>query len=492
MLDSLALHAHLRPRQLALADLALDRHWTYRDADASAAAIAQALADRGVGEGDRVAVLARNSVHTILLHFACARRGAMIVPLNWRLATAELKYLLDDCRPSLVLGDEALQEHELIGESLYRFCHEAPAALDASAASQDAERPSLLLYTSGTSGTPKGVLLSERNLQETGINFAVLTDVSSRSVFLCDAPMFHVIGLVTNVRPVLTHGGSALVASGFDARVTYERLSDPALGVTHYMGVPQMTAAMRALEGFDPAPLRRLTTLVTGGAPHAPANVREWLNEGVVVTNGYGMTEAGTVFNVPLDIEAGLAKAGSVGVASPRVQTRVVDEQGHDVDACQPGELLVRGDNVTRGYWENEAATTDAFTDDGWLRTGDIARCDEDGYFWMVDRRKDMYISGGENVYPAEVESAVYELQNISECAVVGTPDDRWGEVGHLFYATDDDMLTQQAILDFVAGRLARYKLPKHLTRVDALPRNGAGKIVKSALLEQSTKLLSS
>ena len=482
-IDHIGLHARLSPDRLVARDLASGRDFTYRSFDVVVGQFAAALVAYGVEEGARVAMLSRNRVECVQLHFACARIGALYVPLNWRLSAGEIKSLVADCEPALLLGDDCLSAANCEGVHINAFAAEASARTPLPAAPINQDRPCLILYTSGTSGRPKGVMLSERNLGETAINFSLLGAVSRDSVFLCDAPMFHVIGLVTNIRPVVMRGGAFLVSDGFVPARTLARLGDAALGVTHYFCVPQMAAALKAEPGFDPVTLKNLTALFTGGAPHPAVDIHAWLAAGVPVVDGSGMSETGTVFGMPLDSELIAARAGSVGLAAPGVQTRIVDSTGADCVLGDAGELLLKGANVMAGYWRRPAETRAAFTDDGWFRTGDIVRADAEGYHWIIDRRKDMFISGGENIYPAEIEAVLAGHPDIAECAVVGVPDARWGEVGHLFVvAARGRQPDSQRILAALETRLARYKLPKHVSFLAALPRNGAGKILKNNL----------
>ncbi|MCC7060939.1 MAG: AMP-binding protein, partial [Burkholderiaceae bacterium] len=326
--DHVGLQARLQPDRLAAADLATGRRWTYRAFDRAIGQCATVLRARGIAVGDRVAVLARNRVGLVILHLACARLGAIYVPLNWRLSASELADLVADCEPALLMGDASLDAAGLAGESLDAFFEAVDAAQPAAPAPIDPDRPSLILYTSGTSGRPKGALLSERNLAETAINISLLIEIDRASVVLCDAPMFHVIGLVTNVRGPLMRGGTILVSDGFVPARTLQRLGDRVLGVTHYFCVPQMAAALRAQPDFDPAALRGLKGLFTGGALHPAALIRAWLADGIAAVDGYGMTEAGTVFGMPLDKALIDGHAGSAGVAAPGVQTRIVDAKG--------------------------------------------------------------------------------------------------------------------------------------------------------------------
>lgn len=473
--DHVAMHARLRPGAVAMRELQTGRQWSYAELDTAIARAQAKLVRDGVGRADRVALLSRNRPEFIVLHLACARLGAAFVPLNWRLAPAELQAVLADCDPALLLGDETLDRAGWQGAHIDDFFGAIGSIEPATADWIDRTLPSLILYTSGTSGRPKGVVLTEANLDQSAIGFSLLGQVDRQSVFLCDAPMFHVIGLVTNVRPALMRGATLLISDGFDAERTLGRLSDHHLGISHYFCVPQMAARLRAVPGFDPRPLRLLTGLFTGGAAHAPDAVRRWLDDGVAAVDGYGMTEAGTVSGMPLDRSQIRRKAGAVGIAAPYVQVRL----------GAGDELQLRGPNIMRGYWRNPQASAACRTEDGWFRTGDIAAFDEDGFCWLKGRAKEMFISGGENVYPAEIETALEGHPSVRECAVIGVPDARWGEVGCLFVAWTGQP-AEEAVLAHLRDRLAGFKIPHVIRAVEALPRNGTGKVAKAVLAEMA------
>ncbi len=394
--------------------------------------------------------------------------------------------LLEDAEPALPISDAHLAAAGLAGLASDEFEACAREADPLPARPYDQACTSLLPYTSGTSGRPKGVMLSERNLWATGVNFSVLARVGPGAAVLCDAPMFHVIGLMGNVRPTLMAGGAILVSDGFVPARTLARLADPALKVTHYFCVPQIVASLRHDPGYDPATLRHLTGIFSGGAPHAPEAIRALTRRGIPLANGYGMTEAaGTVCCMPVDLEEIEENIGASGLMPPDVQVRIVDDAEDDVPLGVAGEILVWGANVSAGYWRRPAETAAAFTADGWYRSGDIGFLDARGYLSVIDRKKDMFISGGENIYPAEIEAALADFPGLAECAVIGVADERWGEVGHLFaVALPGRFSRRRGWWCFLEGRLARYKIPKHVTVVEALPRNGAGKLVKARLRE--------
>ena len=482
--DYVGLHARRWPAKLALCDLASGARWSYREFDLAIARCAALLASRGVAQGERVAALAKNHAALIVLHLACARLGAVYVPLNWRLSGQELNGLIADCEPMLVLGDRQIDKAGIAGVLLEEFMREAAGLVPLATPPLAPDRLSVILYTSGTSGRPKGVLLTERNLEQQGLNFVILAEVTNDSVFLSESPMFHTIGLVACLRAPVIRGSTILVSDGFEPPRTIQRIGDPALGITHYFAVPQMAAMLRTEPSFDPAKFRSLTALFSGGAPHAAAAIRAWLADGIAVADGFGMSETGTVSCMPLDREEIARRAGGVGVTLPSTLIRIVDEQDRDCAPDAPGELLVKGAHVTSGYWRRPAETRAAFTEDGFLRTGDIASRDENGFLRLIDRKKDMFISGGENVYPAEIEAALADHPDIAECAVVGVPDARWGEVGHLAVVLRPGItcLTYEAMIAHLTPKLARYKLPKAMSLHAALPRTGTGKLQKAAL----------
>ncbi len=480
-MDYVALYARSKPGKLVINDLAFERQWTYAELDHAIACCLSVLINKGVEKGSRVACLSKNRAEVLILHFACARLGAIFVPLNWRLSRVELQALIEDSQPTVGFGDELANQlgiEMLSIDDLLAMC-------DTSGPTQgglgDVDLPSLMLYTSGTTGRAKGVLLSERNITETAINFGVLGEVDTESGFLCESPMFHIIGAITSVRPALLKGAHIVISDGFEPDRTLSRIADPLLAITHYFCVPQMALALRAATTFNPDQLRNLKALFTGGAPHPEAQIRDWLKDGIPIVDGYGSSEAGTVFGMPLDIDLINAKAGCVGLPTPRIQARIVDASGNVLPVGMAGELQIRGDNVTSGYWQRHEDTQKAFTDDGWFYTGDVVTVDESGFYQIVDRKKDMFISGGENIYPAELEALLVKYPGIKEQAVVGIPDEQWGEVGCVFYVSEDDIKLGDMVA-FLSDKLARYKLPKRALRIESLPRNAAGKVLKTEL----------
>ncbi len=483
--DPVALQARLRPGALACADIATGRRWSYRALDEDIRRAITLLQAEGLGRGDRLAVVAKNSACQIVLQMALMRMGAIFVPLNWRLSRAEIGRLLADCTPRLLLTDETppdLPEGcRLAGFEAFTGAI-ATAAPAPRAPPHDGSACCLILYTSGTSGVPKGAMISAQALLATAINFGVLGEVDETSIFLCDSPMFHVIGAITQIWPALLRGGACVVSPGFVPEATNERIADPALGISHYFCVPQMAEALRQAPNFDPARWQ-LKALFTGGAPNPPSHIRWWLDQGIPMVDGYGMTEAGTILGMPLAREVIREKAGAVGLPGPLTAVRLVDAEERAVADGAPGEILVAGPSVIRGYWNRPEERASAFTQDGWLRTGDIGRRDAEGFIFILDRRKDMFISGGENIYPVEVEAALITYPSVREVAVIGMPDDRWGEVGCAFLVAEPG---QEILADELAAHcrdlIASFKVPRHYRLVDSLPRTGSGKVMKHLL----------
>lgn len=490
--DFVVLYSQIQPERLACVDLATGRRWSYRALDAAVAGTAAALRQRhGLAAGERLATIARNSADLVILHLACLRAGVVFVPLNWRLAPSELAAMLEDCDAKLVAYDAASstladqlpdwERAEIAGvvsaEPDVRHGHDR-------AAKRDAAQPAVLLYTSGTSGRPKAAVLTAGNIFHSACNFTAVGHVSPDSVFLCESPMFHVIGLIPSLHAPLMHGATVLMSGGFEPERTIGYIADRSLGVTHYFCVPQMASRIRENAAFAPAKFSGLVAMFTGGAPCPPADIRAWIDDGIPMVVGYGMTEAGTVLGMPIACDRIREKIGASGVAAPTVEVRIVDAAGKDVATGEAGEIWLRGPNITSGYWNREEETRAAFSGDGWLRTGDIGRMDLEGFVSIVDRKKDMFISGGENVYASEIERRLLEHPAVAEAAVIGRPDAKWGEVGFAYLVARPGISPPKddALAAFCAEDLARYKIPKRFIWLGELPRTASGKIRKDQL----------
>jgi fatty-acyl-CoA synthase len=502
LLDFVAHFARTTPNKLAVHDFTSGRRLSYAEfddaIDRAAHVLRSKLADP---QGARVAVLSRNSAEMVILHFACIRSGAIFVPLNWRLAAAEIAFMLGDSEPGLLVLEPMFEDRVenrsaprlMLDDSATGFSAALKAAPRPTApgtgTAVDADTPITILYSSGTTGKPKGVIVTQLNAFAGALNLALGTNCSATSVFLCDMPMFHTAGLFAATRVPLLVGGTLHVSQKFDAPVTYERLADRALGVTHYFCVTQMAMMMRQLPGFDGRRLSHLAALITGGAPNPPAHILRWIDDGVMMVNGWGMSEVCSATAQPVgDLERIRAKPAAVGLPHLTVEMKLVDAEGHECGIGSPGEIWIRGANVTPGYWRRPELNATAFVD-GWFRTGDVAVRDELGFYTIVDRIKDMFISGGENVYPAEVEAVIVELPAVGDVAVLGIPDAQWGEVGCAFVVpAAGATLDVPTLTTHCQSRLARFKVPKRFEIMPNLPRTPSGKVQKHLLRDQWLK----
>jgi fatty-acyl-CoA synthase len=486
--DAIATHARSQPQRLACVDLESGRRWTYRDLDGQVSQTAAWMVQQvGGASGARIATLARNCADLLIVHLACIRAGAVYTPLNWRLAPPEIAQLVADAQPAMLIYEPAFSLSAFDGQTirisdLERSIAGAPSAPPVQAR-RAAHDPATLLYTSGTSGTPKGVIVTEDNAFWSCTNFIHGNEVTSRSVFLCDMPMFHTAGLFAAVRTPLLAGAAVLISQGFDAPKTLARIADPKLAVTHYFSVPQMAQRLWEQPGFDPIMLRGLTVYAMGGAPNPAAQIERFVRAGIKMSDGFGMSETGSNFGMPFEeLDLLLRKAGSCGLPYLSVEARIVDSTGKDLPEGERGELWLRGPSVTPGYWNKPALTAQAFQE-GWFKTGDAAVRDVDGFYFLVDRIKDMFISGGENVYPAEIEAVIAELEEVAEVAVVGIRDEQWGEVGRAYVrVAPGRQISADRILSYCRSRLARYKAPASVVFTSEIPRTASGKVQKHLL----------
>jgi fatty-acyl-CoA synthase len=462
------------------------REVTYGELDERSERLAGELLASGLTRGDRVATLTGNSPEHVEALFACAKAGLVLVPLSWRLSPAELAYQLDDSEPAVLLVEDeyAGLAASAVGESAVRPARRTlgevgvgPRIVDAVVEDDD---PLFLIYTSGTTGKPKGALLTHANCFWTNLSFDLGTGMAGDDVVLQVLPQFHCGGW--NVQPLLTwwKGGTVVLERSFEPARCLELIAEK--HITTLMGVPAIYLFMAQEAAFDDADLSSLRRVVVGGAPMPEALLETWQARGVDIVQGYGLTEAApNVLCLPA--EDAVRKQGFAGKPYPYVEVALRDpESGRLLDGPAVGELVVRGPNVFGGYWRNPDASAAALAD-GWLLTGDLAERDDEGYFRIRARLKDMYISGGENVYPAEVESVLHEHPAVADAAVVAVADERWGEAGIAVVvlapgATGDE----EELLEHCAARLARFKVPRGIRFADGLPRSGMGKVLKDEL----------
>ncbi len=491
-------HARNRPAHEAIRDLATGRSFTYADLDRRIDAMAAHLRSLGIGRGDRIGVLAHNGVEYFDVQFACARTGAICVLLNWRLTVNELDYILNDSSPRLLVHDVEFAESaaelqrrcdidhllEIAGGAEDSAYEQALAAHDGSPVDRAAlthDDVVTIMYTSGTTGLPKGAMITHGMNFWNAVNLGIPAGIGIDTVHLNVLPLFHTGGLNCYSNPVLHAGGTVVILKAFEPAEALGVIGDPEQGITHFFAVPAPYQFMMQHPDFADTDLSRLRIAGVGGAPCALTIMEAWTERGVDLAQGFGMTETSPAC-IFLDPSDALRKIGSTGKALMHTEFRIVNDAGDDCAPDEVGELWVAGPNITPGYWNKPEATAGAF-DGRWLKTGDAARMDDEGFVYIVDRWKDMYISGGENVYPAEVENVLYQLPQVAEAAIIGVPHERWGEVGLAVIALKPgETLDRATVVEHCVERLAKFKVPNDIAIVEALPRNATGKVLKREL----------
>ncbi len=462
--------------------------------------LAAELAAGGVGRGDRVGYLGLNDPMFLITLFAAARIGAVFVPLNYRLTAAELGYILADAGVHTLLADtrHAAAAGPVLTEAGVRRALALSAVpgweplpdllanrgrLAAPVCPRSGE-VAVIMYTSGTTGRPKGAMLTHGNLFWNNVNALLSFDVSQDDVSLVAAPLFHIGGLNVTTLVTLQKGGQIVLMPAFDPGQALKLIAE--YRVTTMFGVPAMFLFMSQVPEFAAADLSSVRFLICGGAPVPEILISRYGQRGIAFVQGYGLTETAPLALV-LRADEVSVKAGAAGHAVlPLSDVRLVDAENNPVAPGERGEICVRGPQVMAGYWHNREATDAVIDAGGWFHTGDIGQADQDGYVYVVDRLKDMVITGGENVYPAEVEAVLYHHPAIAEVAVLGTPHEQWGEAVTAVVALNPGAaLTLEELSAFARDKLAGYKIPLRLEFVDALPRNPAGKVLKYQLLEQ-------
>ncbi len=492
--DWLVYHATYTGDYLAAVDLATGREFTYRKFFDRICRLAGGFNRRfQIRKGDRVAILAQNSTDFFETLFACWEIGAIFVPLNWRLATPELAQIIAHCDPALLIVDddflpklEGIDKPTIVRrldarESDYEaLIHNSTPEFDKQSICVD--DVAMLIYTSGTTGKPKGVIHNFHMVRDTIIHAAQHGEVNIRTRSLSSAPLFHVAGLNGFAMPLFHYGGTLYIMRQWDPVKALEYLESEELGITHMLGVPIQYQQLAELPSFSSARFAALQVAGVGAAPVPRPLLETWRDKGVGLSQSYGMTEAFSVAYLPSIMAE--KKLGSAGFRMMHTQVQIGDEEGRELPANRIGEVQVRGPAVTPGYWQDSKATSGAFVN-GWFRTGDAGRMDISGAIYIVDRYKDMFISGGENVYPAEVESALLNHPAIARAAVLGVADERWGQVGLAVVCLNPGAsLAEEELRDWAKEQIASYKVPGHVRFAGSLPMSPQGKVLKQALLD--------
>jgi fatty-acyl-CoA synthase len=503
--DYLGRRAIYSPERVAIVDYSKEPVWrlTYAQVNERANRLANWLQGAaGIGFGDRVAILARDGVEHLDTFFACAKLGAIHTALNWRLHWREVAAILANTTPKVLIysGDFRdvvqhlqrdavvthylhLEGHGVAGSRHFESVLESGDNAAVTTEGVEAETVVALIFTGGTTGLPKAAQVTHRMIAWNTLN-TVIHDLRHDDVYLNVFPLFHTGGLFVYTLPQVILGGVTILLRQFEPALVLDLIEREQ--ATVFAAVPTMYQMLTQARNWARSDLSSLRFCTSGGAPLPVSLVQQYTAEkGVRFKQGFGMTEFGPgIF--ALAAEDAIDKAGSIGRPTFYVDARIVDEHNRPLGPSQVGELVLKGPSASSGYFNNPEATEEAIDDEGWFHTGDLARYDEGWYFTVVDRKKDMFISGGENIYPAEIEKVLYEHTAIHMCAVVGVPDDKWSEVGVACVVLKPGAtVTAAELLDHMNRHLARYKVPQRVEILNTLPLSGAGKVLKRELRER-------
>jgi fatty-acyl-CoA synthase len=521
--DVLGERARLSPEKTALVEVATGRRFTYADLDGRAKAAGRALTEGlNLKKGDRLSLLAGNRVEFLDVFSACGKTGIVLVPLNTRQTAGELQGILEDAEPRALIYGAGFEEtaEDLLRKvkgceavaldssatpgrrRLSTFIENLPAApAGAAAESPGPEDLYCLLYTSGTTGKPKGVMVPHRMVAWNAVNTVVSWQLREDDVSPIYTPLYHAGGLGAFLTPIFAVGGTIVLFAGFDPAEILATIGKERCTVV--LGVPTIFRMLQEHPAFASADFSSVRYFISGGAPLPMDVIETWQKRGAAFKQGYGLTEVG-VNCFAMSVADSVRKAGSIGRPMMFTEAKLADPDGRDVPIAEVGELLLRGPHVCAGYYRNPEATAAALDAEGWFRTGDLAKKDADGFFTIAGRKKDMLISGGVNVYPAEIEGVLFQHPGVKDVAVVGVPDEKWGEVGVAFVVRREEQEKEEeerdslkvrekereterekekaSLAGFVEARLARYKVPREFVFVDSLPRTPYGKVVKGDL----------
>ena len=482
------------PKNIAIKDGETGAEFSYRDLYTKSCQSAQLLrSEYQISEGDRVAVLATNELEYVFLFFALQRLGAVMVPVNFRLTQREVDHIIRDSNPKMILYQEVFAgiiehlpkdirpESQLLFQGPNSFAEKLQkASREEIAFVGQPESAVMILYTSGTTGAPKGAIITQQMIFWNSVNTTMRLNLSQTDCSVIFLPFFHTGGWNVLTTPLLHRGAKVVFLKKFDADQILNLCAQEK--ATILFGVPTTMDMMARSEIFAKIDLTSIRYAIVGGEPMPVPLIKTWDQKKIPIRQGYGLTEFGpNVFS--LNEEDAIRKIGSIGFPNFYIDAQVIDNEGKVLGADEIGELVLRGPMVMAGYWKNEKATAETIQD-GWLRTGDLVRRDSEGYYYVVGRKKDMFISGGENVYPPELEQVIRHCKGVREVAVVGIPDEKWGEVGKAFVVRENLELSEAALREYCLQNLAKFKIPKHFVFLESLPKGDSGKILKRKLLE--------
>jgi fatty-acyl-CoA synthase len=502
--ELLSKRSELTPDRIGVVEIETGQRYTYAELNKRANMLANLMRDElGVELGDRVSIIAKNSIVYLDLFYGLAKIGAIFAPFNWRLTSSEISYMVNDLEPKVLivepefgqlvaeldLDSDQVQVINLRGTAVsgaleYESAVERASSAEPSRPEMDLETPYCVLYTSGTTGHPKGAILPHRQILYNCINTIASWGITEDDISPVYTPLFHAGGLFAFLTPLLYVGGRIILAREFDPVSSLKWIIDE--GCTVILGIPTLFRMWMESDYFAEANFSQVHFFISGGAPCPPKLINTWrTKKDIIFRQGYGLTEVGPNCFSMTD-EDSVPKTGSVGKPIFHSQMRIVDpESGEDLGPGKSGELLISGPTVCSGYWKNPKATAEAIKDD-WFHTGDMVHMDEDGYYYIDGRYKDMVKSGGENIYAAEVESVIRGHPAVKDAALIGKPDEKWGEVGIIILTLEDEKEIQiNELIDLCEGKIARYKIPKEFIIADELPYSAYGKVEKEKLREQ-------
>lgn len=501
--DWLGKWAYYTPNKLFLREFNRKLEWSYEQFNQRTNALIHYLTkELKLQKGERIAVYSKNRAEYVMLFLACMKSGLILVPLNFRLMPRELDILIKDAEPSLFFFEKEFAEQVTKLETLaqikqHKNIEDITVFLNGEVGPADYEPENgtdikdiiMILYTAGTTGLSKGVIINHEMLFWNAINTGLRLDLNSFDHTQSYAPFFHTGGWNVLFTPFLLHGGSHTLLQSFDAEQII-RLMEKERS-TILFGVPTMLQMMSDLDYFREADLSSVRYAIVGGAPMPIPLINIWHQKGIFIRQGFGLTEVGpNCFSLHQD--DAIRKKGSIGFPNFYIDAKVTRENGSECVANEVGELWLKSPVVTPGYWRKEKETSESITG-GYFHTGDLVRKDEDGYFFVVDRKKNMFISGGENVYPAEIEAFIYTNPAVKEVAVIGVEDEKWGEVGKAYVVVKkESTLTGEEVIAWCKGNLAKYKIPKYVEITGEIPKTEAGKVNKKQLLKQHQQQITS
>ncbi|WP_328585735.1 class I adenylate-forming enzyme family protein [Rossellomorea aquimaris] len=485
--DWLRKRSMISPDRVALINDSINETISYHLLDERASKWAQYMKEKGISKGDRVAYVSKNDSVCFEILFACGKIGAIFVPLNWRLSPSEIDSIVSDCTPKLIFYKKEFQS--LISSLLLNNPHQCLEGISASVygktngltsfTSLVLDDPWMMIYTGGTTGSPKGVVLSHRSVTANAMNTIISWNLEEEDCTITYLPTFHTGGINALSLPLLMVGGKVVMAERFEPIGAIDALNE--YGCSIVLLVPTMYHLLMENEEFKQTPFPKMKVFLSGGAP-CPGKVYDFFREKQIqFKEGYGLTEAGPN---NFYIDPCKMKKGSVGKAMMFNQVKIIDEDGHSVPQGEVGELLLGGDHLFKEYWQNPTQTKMVLRN-GWLHTGDLAKVDGEEDYYIVGRKKDMIISGGENIYPQEIEHWLCEHHAVSECAVIGVPHKKWGEVVTAFITIRQGRnLTAEEVKMYCQQKFGAYKIPKNVHFIKELPKTDVGKVNKKSLVK--------